>query len=122
MEDEVVQIEMLGPSNKFASWINGMLVYETRFTSAVPSANLLYDIHVLHCMHGAPGFPQLIGIVVDKTGKTLKSYLTKLPNYVDIEHQFWDVKISHGSAARNGPTRSSMESASFTRKVSQLAD
>ena len=79
MEDEVVQIEMLGPSNKFASWINGMLVYETSFTSAVPSANLLYDIHVLHCMHGAPGFPQLIGVVVDKTGKTLKSYLTKLP-------------------------------------------
>ena len=48
VEDEVVQIEMLGPSNYFASWMNGMPVYETRFTSAVPSADLLYDIHVLH--------------------------------------------------------------------------
>ena len=79
VEDEVVQIERLGPSNRFASWINGMLVYETRFKSAVPSANRLYNVHVLHCMHGAPGFPQLVGIVVDKTGKILKSYLTKFP-------------------------------------------
>ena len=30
-------------------------------------------------MHGAPGFSELVGIVVDKTGKILKIYLTKLP-------------------------------------------
>ena len=81
VEDEVVQIGMLGPSHIFTSWINGMLVYETRFKSAVPSADLLYNVHVIHCMNGAPGFPKLVGIVIDKTGKILKSYLTKLPKF-----------------------------------------
>ena len=79
VEDQVIQIEMLCPSNCFASWINGLLVYEIRFTSAIPSVDLLYNIHVLHCMNGAPGFPELVGIVVDYTERVLKSYLIKLP-------------------------------------------
>ena len=79
VEDQVIQIEMLDSSNCFASWVNGMLVQEIRSKSAVPSVDLLYNIHVLHCMNGVPGFPELVGIVVDNTEKILKSYLIKLP-------------------------------------------
>jgi hypothetical protein len=78
-ENEVTQIEMLDPPSRFAACINGMLVYETKFACSVPSSELLYNIQLLHCMNGVCGFAKLVGIVVDTTGKHLKSYLIEFP-------------------------------------------
>jgi hypothetical protein len=78
-ENEVTQIEMLDPPSRFAACIDGMLVYETKFASSVPSSELLYNIQLLHFMNGVCGFAKLVGIVVDTTGKHLKSYLIELP-------------------------------------------
>jgi hypothetical protein len=41
-ENEVTQIEMLDPLSRFAACIDGMLVYETKFASSVPSSELFY--------------------------------------------------------------------------------
>ena len=74
-ESEVVQIKIVDPPNCFYSSLNGILVYETKFTGSIPTVELLYAIRVLHCMNGAPGFAKLIGIVTDDSQKYLKSYL-----------------------------------------------
>ena len=78
-ESEVTQIELLDPPSRFASSVNGMLVFETKFARSEPSAELLYNIRVLHCMNGCPGFAKLVGIVVDDTVEHLKSYLIEFP-------------------------------------------
>lgn len=79
VEDQVTQIEMLDPPNRFASCIKGRFVYEIKFSGSLPNAELLYNVQALHCMSGIPGFAKFLGIVVDRAGKYLKSYLIDLP-------------------------------------------
>lgn len=79
IESDVVQIEMLDPPNRFASCINGTLVFEIKFTGSDTIIELLYNIRVLNCMNGAPGFAKLVGVVTDNSGKHLKSYLVEFP-------------------------------------------
>ncbi len=78
-ENQVQQIQMLDRPSRFASCINGILVYEIRLTSSKPSAEFIYNIELLHCMDGAPGLARLVGIVVDISRKYLKSYLIEFP-------------------------------------------
>ena len=78
-ENQVQQIQMLDRPSRFASCINGILVYETRLTSSKPSAEFIYNIELLHCMDGAPGLSRLVGVVVDTSRKYLKSYLIEFP-------------------------------------------
>ena len=78
-EIEVVQIEMVDPPHCFCSSVNGVLVYEIKFTDSVPSIEMLYTIRVLHCMNGSSGFAKLIGIVTDDSRRYLKSHLVELP-------------------------------------------
>ena len=78
-EDQVFQLQMLDPPSRFVSCINGVLVYEIRLSSSVPSTELLYNIELLHCMRGAPGLATLVGIVVDTSRKCLESYLIEYP-------------------------------------------
>lgn len=66
---------MLSPPSRFVSCVNGILVYEIRLSNSEPSTELLYNIELLHCMRGAPGLANLVGIVVDVKRKYLKSYL-----------------------------------------------
>ena len=66
LESEVTQLEMIDPPNLFASCCNGMLVLENMFTGSVPSLEYLYNIWLLYCMKGIPGFAKLVGIVTDK--------------------------------------------------------
>ena len=79
VEKQVFQLQMLDPPSRFVSCINGVLVYEIRLSNSIPSAELLYNIELLHCMRGAPGLATLVGIVVDASRKYLKSYLIEYP-------------------------------------------
>ena len=79
LEDEVVQVQMLDPPSRFASYINGAMVYEFRLSSPEPSAELLYNIELLHRMKGARGIARLVGIVTDTGRKTLQGYLIEFP-------------------------------------------
>ena len=78
-ENEVTQLEVIDPPSRFASYVNGMLVCETSFARSTPSSSLLYSIKILHSMKGLPGFANLIGVVVDTTGRYLRSYLIEFP-------------------------------------------
>ena len=79
VEGQVTQIELVDSPNCFASSINGTLVYEIKSRDSTPSVEFLYNIQVLHCIEGVPGFAKLIGIITDNGGKQLKSYLIKFP-------------------------------------------
>ena len=70
---------MIFPPNRFASWFKGMLVYEHMFTRPVPSLEVLYNIRLLHCMKGTPGFAKLVGVVTDKYVTQAKSFLIEFP-------------------------------------------
>ena len=70
---------MIFPPNRFASWFKGMLVYEHMFTRPVPSLQVLYNIRLLHCMKGTPGFAKLVGVVTDKYVTQAKSFLIEFP-------------------------------------------
>ena len=59
-ESQVVQLEIIDPPSRFQSCINGILVYEIRPLEYHPNVEFLYEIRVLHCMKGAPGFARLI--------------------------------------------------------------
>ena len=59
--------------------IRRMLVYEIKFADPELSCELLFNIQVHHLMNGISGFTRLVGVVTDKTGKHLKSYLLKFP-------------------------------------------
>ena len=76
---QVTQIQMLDPPYRFASSLNGTVVYEIRFTCDIPNAELLYNIQVLHSLSGIPGFTKFVGIVVDESQTYMKSYLVKFP-------------------------------------------
>lgn len=78
-ESEVVQIKITNPPFCFCSSLNGLLVYEIKFKDSTPTVEMLYNIRVLHCMSGSPGFAKLIGIVTDNSRKYLKSYLVEFP-------------------------------------------
>ena len=78
-EKELTQIALLQPPNCFVTFVNGVLVRETKFARPLPSEEMLYNIQLLRCMNGIPGFAKLAGIVVDITGKHLKSYLVEFP-------------------------------------------
>ena len=79
LESEVTQLEMIYPPNQFASCCKGMLVFEQMFTRPVPSPEALYNIRLLHCMKGTPGFAKLVGVVTDKYITHPKSFLIELP-------------------------------------------
>ncbi|KAI4159874.1 MAG: hypothetical protein LQ342_006202 [Letrouitia transgressa] len=79
VEDEVVQVEMLDPPGRFASCINGAMVYEVRLYDSKPTAELLYNIELLHRMKGTPGLARLVGIVTDTSRKYLQGYLIEFP-------------------------------------------
>lgn len=83
-ESQIIQVGTLQPPIHFASLINGILVCETKFAHNCPSHKDLYNIQVLRGMDGIPGFAKLVGIVVDQSGKHLKSYLIEFP------HTKWD--------------------------------
>lgn len=78
-EHDVTQVELHNPPTNFISCMDGALVYEVKLTGPIPDCELLYNIRVLHCMGGRFGFARLVGIVVDDTGKHLKSYLIEFP-------------------------------------------
>ncbi|KAL9043848.1 MAG: hypothetical protein Q9214_002976 [Letrouitia sp. 1 TL-2023] len=79
LEDEVVQVQMLDPPGRFASCINGTMVYEVRLYNSKPTAELLYNIELLHRMKGTSGLARLVGIVTDTSRKNLQGYLIELP-------------------------------------------
>jgi hypothetical protein len=79
VEDQVVQIEVILPPTRFAALVNGMLVCEIKFLGDCPRHKGIYDIQVLRGMDGVPGFSKLVGIVVDRYRKHLKSYLVEIP-------------------------------------------
>lgn len=78
-ENEVTQIAMIEYPDRFATCVDGMLVYETKFAQSTPTYEAIYNIQLLHCLRGVPGFVAFVGIVVDRSGKHLKSYLVKFP-------------------------------------------
>ena len=78
-ESEVTQLEIVEPPSRFASSYKGMLVYETMFTRPVPSPESLYNIRLLHCMKGIPGFAKLVGVVTDEHITQTKSFLIEFP-------------------------------------------
>jgi hypothetical protein len=55
VEEEVIQVEMIEAPIRFASLVDGILVYETRFFRDCPSHKDLYDIQVLRSMDGVSG-------------------------------------------------------------------
>ena len=121
-ENEITQIEILDPPSHFASCINGMLVYETRFANSVPSPELLYNVKLLHCMTGVSECAKLVGIVVDTTGKHLKSYLIEFPRARwRIEQVFQYRSISWRRRERSGLSNLSKGLAKFIPKVLWLA-
>jgi hypothetical protein len=77
VESEVFQVDMIVPLTRFASVVNGMLVCEIKFFRDCPRHKDLYEIQVLRGMEGVPGFAKLVGIVVDRSKKHLKSYLVE---------------------------------------------
>lgn len=79
IEDQVTQIQILDPLYRFASCLNGRLVYEVRIYSSIPNPERVYNIQVLHCLNGVPGFAKLVSIVVDTNKRHLKSYLIEFP-------------------------------------------
>ncbi len=79
LESEVTQLEMIEAPYLFASCCKGMLVYENMFTRPVPSQETIYNIRLLHCMKGTPGFAKLVGIVTDKHTTQVKSFLIEFP-------------------------------------------
>jgi hypothetical protein len=78
---EVIQVQLVDPPIYFASMVNGILVLETMIFQDYPSHRDLYNIQVLRGMDGVPGhgFPKLVGVVVDRSRKHLKSYLLEFP-------------------------------------------
>lgn len=87
LEREVTQLEIIEKSKQFASCFRGMLVYETMFNRPVPSPETLYNIRLLHCMKGTPGFAKLVGVVTDEYMTHAKSFLIESPraiNRVDV--------------------------------------
>ena len=79
LESEVTQLEMFDPPSYFASCCKGTLVLETMFMRSVPSPEILYNIRLLHCMKGKPGFAKLVGVVTDNYNTQAKSFLIEFP-------------------------------------------
>ena len=79
LEDEIVQVQMLNPPSRFASCVNGAIVYDLRLSDSEPTAELLYNIELLHRMKGILGLARLVGIVTDTSRKNLKGYLIEFP-------------------------------------------
>ena len=70
---------MIDPPDRFASCCKGMLVYEHMFMRPVPGPETLYNIRLLLCMKGTPGFAKLVGVVTDKYITQVKSFLIEFP-------------------------------------------
>ena len=80
IEQEIVQIELLDPLNRFLSYFSGeLVVYETIFARPTPSHELLYNVRILHCFRDNHAFAKLVGVVTNKSRTQLKSYLIELP-------------------------------------------
>ena len=79
LESEVTQLEMVDPPCHFASSCKGTLVLEIMIIEPVPSPETLYNIRLLHCMKGNPGFAKLVGVVTDKHNTQAKSFLIEFP-------------------------------------------
>lgn len=78
-ESEVVQVKTISPPTRFASLVDGVLVLEIKFIGDCLRFKDLYEIQVLRGMDGVPGFSKLVGIVLDRSRKRLRSYLVKVP-------------------------------------------
>ena len=78
-EQQVTQMQMIDPPNRFVSCFKGRLVYEIKFRTATPDLYSVYNIKSLLRLKEKAAFAELIGVVVDKAGKQLKSYLIDLP-------------------------------------------
>ena len=78
-QQDVVQIELLDPPNRFLSCLSGRVVFETMFARTIPSSGLLYTIKVLHCLRDHPAFAKLIGVVTNESRTQLVSYLIEFP-------------------------------------------
>lgn len=75
-ENQLTQIAMVQPPDRFITCLNGMSVYEINFDRSLPSYEHLYNIQLLRCMDDVPGFAKRIGVVVNTSGNYSKSYLT----------------------------------------------
>lgn len=78
-QQDVVQIELLDPPNRFLSCLSGKVVFETMFARTIPSSGLLYTIKVLYCLRHHPAFAKLIGVVTNESQTQLVSYLIEFP-------------------------------------------
>ena len=79
LEQEVTQMQMIDPPNRFVSCLKGRLVYEIRFTTSTPDPSSVHNIISLFQLKEKAAFAELMGVVVDEAGKQLKSYLIDLP-------------------------------------------
>ena len=79
LENELVQMAMLSESKIFATYGDGRLLWEQRWSSSLPNASDLYTIQVLHCLKGGRGIADFTGIVVDSQRRDLKGYLIDVP-------------------------------------------
>ena len=78
-QQDVIQIKLLEPPNRFVSCLSGRIVLETMFARTIPSVSLLYSINVLHCVRGHLAFANLVGVVTNKKRTRLMSYLIDFP-------------------------------------------
>lgn len=78
-ENEVIQIAIVKQPDHYAACVDGMLVLETKLAYSPTSKDAIYDIQVLRSLQGDPGFVKFVGIVVDCSGKHLKSVLLEFP-------------------------------------------
>jgi hypothetical protein len=92
-ENQLIQIAMVSPPDRFITCVNGMLVYEIKFARSLPSYEYLYNIQLLRCMDDVPGFAKLVGVVVNTSGNYLKSYLT---GFLDISSPILSDKVVQG--------------------------
>lgn len=72
-------MQIIDPPNRFVSCFKGKLVYEIKLTTSTPDPYSVYNIKSLLRLKDKAAFAELIGVVVDKAGKQLTSYLIDLP-------------------------------------------
>jgi hypothetical protein len=77
IEKEVIPVALLSGSNRFAAWVEGKLVNQRRFASAILPTCAIYMIQALYCLSQVSGVLKFIGIVVDASRKQLKGYMTE---------------------------------------------
>ena len=72
-EQQVTQMQIIDPQNRFVSCFKGKLVYEIKFTTSTPDPYSVYNIKLLLRLKDKAAFAELIGVVVDKLGSSLQA-------------------------------------------------